>query len=65
MPELTLTDKRIKNLLKDAVTEALEEHRDLFREVVEEDLEDMGMVRAIEAGLKSRDASRKAVRHPG
>jgi hypothetical protein len=61
MPGKTMTDEQIKRLLKSAITEVLEEHRDLFREIVEEALEDLGLVRAIEEGMKSKDVDRKEV----
>jgi hypothetical protein len=56
-----LEEHRIKALLKDAVVEVLEERRDLLREALQESVEDMGMLRAIHAGEKSRLTSREKV----
>jgi hypothetical protein len=63
MAEIKLSENQIKNLFKIALTEVLEERRDLFREVVEEALEDLGLAHAIEEGLKSKNVSRKAMIH--
>ena len=54
-------ERRIKVLLKDAVVEVLEERHDLLREALQESLEDMAMLKAIQAGEKSRLTSRKKV----
>ena len=56
-----LEERRIKVLLKDAVIEVLEERHDLLREVVRESLEDMAMLKAIQAGEKSRLTDRKKI----
>ena len=54
-------ERRIKVLLKDAVVEVLEERHDLLREALQESLEDMAMLKAIQAGEKSPLVSRKKV----
>jgi hypothetical protein len=54
-------ERRIKTLLKDAVVEVLEERHDLLREALQESLEDMAMLRAIQAGEKSRLTNRKKI----
>jgi hypothetical protein len=61
MAELLPEDDRLKALFKTALIEVLEERRDLLREVIEETLEDIGLTRAIEAGLRSEKASRAEV----
>jgi hypothetical protein len=50
-------ERRIKVLLKDAVVEVLEERHDLLWEALQESLEDMAMVKAIQQGEKTRLAS--------
>jgi hypothetical protein len=57
----TVEERRIKVLLKDAVVEVLEERHDLLREALQESLEDMAMLRAIQSGEKSRLTSRKKI----
>jgi hypothetical protein len=49
---IAVEDARLKEIFKAALIEVLEERRDLVREVIEEALEDAGMVRAIEEGAK-------------
>jgi hypothetical protein len=56
-----LEQRRIKSLLKDAVVEVLEERHDLLRDALQESLEDMTMLRAIQAGEKSPLTSRKKI----
>ena len=57
-------ERRLKGLLKDAVVEVLEERRDLLRDALQESLEDVALVRAIQEGEKSRLVSRKQVFRP-
>jgi len=56
-----LEERRIKNLLKDAVVEVLEERHDLLRAALQDSLEDMALLRAIQAGEKSPLTSRKKI----
>ena len=54
-------ERRLKTLLKDAVAEVLEERQDILRAAVQESLEDAAMLRAIQAGEKSRPVSRAKI----
>jgi len=56
-----LEERRLKLLLKDAVVEVLEERHDLLREALQESLEEMAMLRAIQDGEKSRLTSRNKI----
>ena len=56
-----IEERRLKVLLKDAVVEVLEERHDLLRDALQESLEDMAMLKAIQDGEKSRLASRKKI----
>ena len=56
-----LEERRLKVLLKDAVVEVLKERHDLLREALQESLEDMAMLRAIQNEEKSRLTSRKKI----
>ena len=47
--------------LKAAVVEVLEERRDLVRDALADAVEDIGLVRAIEAGSRSKAATRAEV----
>ncbi len=61
MATATFDEQRLKDLLKSAVAEALEEHREFVRDIVEEALEDVALAHAIEEGLKSETVSRNTV----
>ena len=56
-------ERRIKVLLKDAVVEVLEERQDLLRDALQESLEDMAMLKAIQQGEKTRLTSRGKIFH--
>jgi hypothetical protein len=59
--EVTIAEERLKEVLKMAVVEVLEERGDLLREIVEEALEDLALARAIEEGESSESVSRDQV----
>ena len=56
-----IEERRLKVMLKDAVTEVLEERQDLLCAAVQESLEDAAMLRAIQAGEKSKPVSRAKI----
>ena len=58
---LTDEETKLKRLLKAAVVEVLEERRDLVRDALADAVEDIGLVRAIEAGSRSKAATRGEV----
>lgn len=64
----TKDDIKLKELLKAAVVEVLEERRDLVSEAVAEAVEELALVRAIREGSQSGNVSRagvfKALRAP-
>ncbi|HSB11500.1 MAG TPA: hypothetical protein VLM38_18575 [Blastocatellia bacterium] len=59
--EVTIAEDRLKEVLKTAVIEVLEERADLLREIVEEALEDIALARAIEEGESSELVGRDHV----
>ena len=54
-------ERRLKVLLKDAVTEVLEERQDILRAALQASLEDMAMLKAIQDGEKSHLVSRRKI----
>ena len=58
---MTAEETKLKMLLKAAVVEALEERPDLVRDALAAAVEDIGLVRAIEAGSRSKAISRAEV----
>lgn len=61
MTSLSSDEKRLKETLKAAIVEVLEERRDLLHDAVAEALEDIGLGRAIEEDLQTAPASREEV----
>lgn len=61
MTTTTFDEEKLKDLLKTALVEALEEHRDLVQDIVEEAMEDIALARAIEQGLGGEPVSRDEV----
>jgi hypothetical protein len=58
---LTANETKLKKLLKAAVVEVLEERRDLVRDAVVEAVEDIGLVGAIQAGVRTKIIRRAEV----
>lgn len=59
--ETTFNQDQLRDLIKSAVAEALEEQRDLLYQVVEEALEDLALGRAIAEGENTELIERKEV----
>lgn len=58
---MSIDEAILKDLLKAAVVEALQEHRDLVKDIVEEAMEDIALTRAIDEGLRSESVPREEV----
>ena len=58
---LTADENKLKELLKATMVEVLEERRDLVRDALADAVEDIGMVRAIDAGARSKTIGRAEV----
>jgi hypothetical protein len=59
--EGSISDDRIKELIKSALREVLEEHRDLLQEALFEAIEDIALARAMQEGENTEDTSREEV----
>jgi hypothetical protein len=57
----TIDEAKLKDMLKTAVVEALREHRDLVKDIVEEAMEEIALTRAIDEGLRSESVPREEV----
>lgn len=57
----SLDEDRLKEILKTAMAEMLEERRNLVRDLIEEALEDVAPSRAIEEGKQSPEVGRDEV----
>ena len=61
MAELLQDEAKLKALFKTAVLEVLEERKELLQDIIEETLEDVALARAIAAGQRTEDVSRREV----
>ena len=61
MSTTSIDEAKLKEALKSAIVEILEERKDLVREVLEEALEDIALARAIEEGEQSELVTRDEV----
>jgi hypothetical protein len=59
--QTTLDASQLKTLFKEAITEVLEERRDLLSDALEEAIEDATLSRAIEAEANSANVRREDV----
>jgi len=57
----SIDQEQLKNIIKTALIEVLEERKDLFQEVIEEAIEDMALVHAIEKGEKTAMTKKEEV----
>jgi hypothetical protein len=61
MSSILIDEAKLKEALKSAIVEILEERKDLVREVLEEALEDIALAHAIEEGEQSELVTRDEV----
>ena len=59
--ELSINQDQLKELIKSALVEVLEQRRDLLHDAVEEALEDIALARAIEDGAGTEIIHREEV----
>jgi hypothetical protein len=57
----SIDEAKLKELLKSAVLEVLDERREFVKEIVEEAIEEMALARAISAGLATETIPREEV----
>jgi hypothetical protein len=61
MFETTLDSNQLKELLKTALIEILQDQKDVFTDIIFEAMEDIAMVKAIEEGKSTKTVSREAI----
>ncbi len=59
--ETPIDERRIKQLLKEALVEVLEERKDLLYELLAEVMEDIALVHAIQEGENTEPVSKQEV----
>ena len=57
----SMNSEQLKDIIKTAILEVLEERQDLFSEAIETALEDMALARAINEGEKTKTVNREEV----
>jgi len=58
---MTVSEQQLKEVVKTAIVEVLEERGDLIRDIVEDALEDIGMTKAIQEGENTGIITREEV----
>jgi hypothetical protein len=58
---LSIEEQQIKNLLKQAMLELLEERQELFQQLFIEVVEEVGLANAIRDGEQTQDVSREEI----
>lgn len=61
MTEITLDETKLKELLKAAILELLQEQKEEFSELLAELIEDLGMKNAIQEGEDTETVSREEI----
>jgi hypothetical protein len=57
----SIDEAKLKDMLKSAVAEVFEERRDFVKEIVEEAMEDIALMRAIDEGRQTETVKRSEV----
>jgi hypothetical protein len=61
MTQLSVDEKKLKNLLKETLIEVIEQKKDLFHDIVAEAIEDIAITNAIKEGESTESISREEV----
>ncbi|WP_159790230.1 hypothetical protein [Sodalinema gerasimenkoae] len=61
MTEVTLDETKLKELLKTAIFELLQEEKDIFSELLSDVLEEIGMINAIKEGENTEIVSQEEI----
>ena len=61
MAEITLDETKLKELLKAAILELMQEQKEEFYHILAESLEDIGMANAIKEGENTETVSREEI----
>jgi hypothetical protein len=61
MSETTLNTNQLKELLKTAIVEILQEQKEIFTDIIVEAMEDIALAKAIEEGENTETVSREAI----
>ena len=61
MEQLSIDEKKLKNLLKETLIEVIDQKRDMFHDIVAEAIEDIALTNAIKEGESTESISREEI----
>ena len=61
MPEISLTENKLKELIKTAIVELIQEEKEVFSDLLAEVIEDIALEKAIKEGESTDPVSREAI----
>ncbi|WP_239112245.1 hypothetical protein [Halomicronema sp. CCY15110] len=61
IPDLSLNETQLKDLMKTAILEIFEERRDLLQDLIAEALEAIALIKAMDEGKDAEAVSREAI----
>lgn len=61
MAQLSIDEKKLKDLLKETLIEVIEQKKDLFHDIVAEAIEDIAITNAIKEGESTESINREEV----
>lgn len=61
MSELSVSEAKLKDLMKTAILEIFQEQRDLLQDLITEAVEDLALIQAIDEGKDSEPVSRETI----
>jgi hypothetical protein len=61
MAQVTVSEETLRQMLREAVAEALDDRRELLHDVIADVLEDIGLAEAIREGRKTERVDRETV----
>ncbi|KAB8317627.1 hypothetical protein SD81_020355 [Tolypothrix campylonemoides VB511288] len=61
MPKINLEESKLKELLKTAIIELLQEQKEVFSDLLAEAIEDIALVKAIKEGENTEKVDREAI----
>ena len=61
MAEISLDENKLKEILKTAIVEVIQERKEMFSDLLAEIIEDIGLEKAIKEGENTESVSREAI----
>jgi hypothetical protein len=61
MPKINLEESKLKELLKTAIIEVIQEQKEIFSDLLTEAIEDIALAKAIQEGENTEKVGREAI----